>query len=127
MKKSIRKHPISPVVRAHKPEPAQDSLTLKPRKVGQWAEVGSRLKRIRYVLGYGDGQGKAFCQAYEINYNTWNAWETGQNLIVVPVACRVVDMLPGLSLDWIYRGRTDERFVLWKRLEAALDTPADLD
>jgi hypothetical protein len=98
----------------------------RPRKVGQWADVGQRLKRIRYVLGYGEGMGKAFAARYEINYNTWNAWETGQNLVVVPMACRLVDMLPGIDLDWIYRGRAEDvRLDLWRALEAAFEAPTD--
>ncbi len=70
-----------------------------------WAEIGARLAKIREAAGYKEQ--KAFAARFGFSMGQWNHWEQGMS-IPWPQAMKLVESLknqvPGLTLDWIYRG-----------------------
>lgn len=90
-------------------------------------DAGNRLFKIRFIAGFGeDGQQKAYAAEKQLNFpeKSYSHWETGRVPMPVRDALRLVDYLPGLTLDYIYRGDLD--FVtpeIGRRLRAAPDRP----
>jgi hypothetical protein len=65
---------------------------------------GERLKHLREVLGYPTQ--KAFSAALGIEFNRWNNIEL-KGPLSISVATKVVNRFPGLTLDYLYFGKTD--------------------
>ena len=90
-------------------------------------DTGNRLYKIRFIAGFGeDGQQKAYATESQLNFpeKSYSQWETGRIQIPVSYALRLIEYLPGLTLDYIYRGDLD--FVtpeMGRRLRAAPDRP----
>jgi len=61
-----------------------------------------RLKRLREVLGYETSQ--AFATFLDISAQRYNHFENGKPLSR-EVAFRLVQRVPGLTLDWLYFGK----------------------
>jgi hypothetical protein len=69
-------------------------------------DVAQRLKEIRAFMGY--PVAKEFAESVlNIGNTVWNTYETGQTLIVLPAAVKLISVCPGLTLDWIYFGRAE--------------------
>ncbi len=66
--------------------------------------VVARLKLLREVLGYISGAG--FAAFLGISPQRWNNFEVGKPLSK-DVALKLVRKVPGISLDWLYRGRAE--------------------
>ena len=68
------------------------------------AEVGKRLKAIRVVSGI---ERKEFVRRLAIGVLAdWNNYEDARMLLTVQIAAKLIDLVPGLTLDWIFFGRT---------------------
>lgn len=69
-------------------------------------DVGNRLFKIRFVLQKGPGpQGKFAKKYFKVeDGGTYSKWETGAQMLPVVQAVKILDHLPGLTLDWIYLG-----------------------
>lgn len=65
------------------------------------SEVAKRLQALRYHLA-GDSQ-TAFAARYDIEVKRWNNFERGFSLSK-PIALLLCQKIPGLTLDWLYRG-----------------------
>lgn len=74
-------------------------------------EIGRRLARIRFVLGFwGRGQQKKFADEFlNVANDLYSKWENGDGTPRVIYAVKIVESgrIPGLTLDWIYRGDYD--------------------
>lgn len=68
-------------------------------------EIGQRLKQIREHMGYSTADKQFAEDKMQVSGHSWYAWERGQIMIPVLVANRLVEICPGLTLDWIYRGQ----------------------
>jgi hypothetical protein len=66
--------------------------------------VGKRLKAIRLTAGT---DRKEFVGRIAVAIADWNSYEDARMLITAHVAAKVVDQIPGLTLDWIFLGRTN--------------------
>jgi DNA-binding XRE family transcriptional regulator len=67
--------------------------------------LGIRLYKIRFVLGLGtDGDQQKFAARIGVPKGTYNHWETGKGAPQVIQALRIIQQLPGLTLDYIYLG-----------------------
>lgn len=79
-------------------------------------EVASRLVRVRGL--YQENQA-AFARRLDISLARWNNFERGSPLSH-QIAVKLVRLVPGLTLDWLYLGKTDGLTVdLARRLETA--------
>jgi len=79
--------------------------------------VGKRLKAIRAVSGI---ERKEFVGRLGIGLADWNGYEDASMLLAPLSAAKVVELVPGLTLDWIYLGRSNGLDVdLHSRLVAA--------
>jgi transcriptional regulator with XRE-family HTH domain len=86
--------------------PAADTLT----------ELGRRLRDYREALTMNQAE---FAKGAGLAVNTYNQWEQGKKRPDVAGAARICDA-HGLTLDYIYRGKTDGLPVaIWKRLKRA--------
>jgi hypothetical protein len=65
--------------------------------------VGKRLKAIHTVTGI---ERKQFVERLGIGLADWNNYEGARMLVSVQVAAKLVERVPGLTLDWIFLGRT---------------------
>jgi hypothetical protein len=65
---------------------------------------GERLKHLRETLGYPTP--KAFSAALGIEFNRWNNIEL-KGPLSISVAMKVVNRFPGVTLDYLYFGKTD--------------------
>jgi hypothetical protein len=63
--------------------------------------VAKRLQALRYHLA-GDSQ-TAFALRYNIEVKRWNNFERGFSLSK-EIALHLCQRIPGLTLDWLYRG-----------------------
>lgn len=68
------------------------------------SEVAKRLRTLRYHLA-GDSQ-TAFTTRYGIDIKRWNNFERGFSLSK-EIALLLCQKIPGMSLDWLYRGKED--------------------
>jgi transcriptional regulator with XRE-family HTH domain len=79
--------------------------------------VGRRLKAIRLTSGI---ERKEFVTRLGIGFADWNNYEDARMLLAPLSAAKLVDLLPGLTLDWIYLGRSNGLDAdLHRRLAAA--------
>ncbi len=79
-------------------------------------ELASRLRLLRASTGR---SGPAFAEWIGIDYPRWNNYERGYPL-PTPIALILCQRVPGLTLDWIYRGRFEGMTLdLVRRLEVA--------
>lgn len=94
-------------------------MRLNPR------EIGNRLFKVRWVAGYGEeGQQQDFATEAKVPEKSYSHWETGRVAVPVQHALNLCEFLPGLTLDYIYRGGMD--YVppeLGRRLRKAPDRP----
>ena len=70
----------------------------------EFAEIGERLGRIRKV--FSDESQKAWAEKNRFNTTQYNNWEKGNRRIPVERALELCERY-GLTLDYIYRGRSD--------------------
>lgn len=97
----------------HKPQNILDSKnTLSPALFAEMAdnetggaesEVAQRLRTLRALKGL---SGPKFAEWLEIEYPRWNNFERGFPL-PAPIALLLCRRFPGLTLDWLYRGRLE--------------------
>ncbi len=66
--------------------------------------VGRRLKAIRAVA---EVEHKQFVGRLGIGLADWNSYEGARMLLSPHVAAKLVEHVPGLTLDWIYLGRSN--------------------
>jgi hypothetical protein len=66
--------------------------------------VGRRLKALRAVA-WTDHKG--FCAKCGIGLADWNNYEAANMLLPPNVGGKLVENIPGLTLDWLYLGRTN--------------------
>jgi hypothetical protein len=84
---------VKKVTKSTKPEPGEEIP-------GQ----SERLKRLR--LAYDYKTSTAFAAFLDVSVQRWNAFENGAPLSR-EVAFRLVQKISGLSLDWLYFGKTE--------------------
>lgn len=72
--------------------------------VAKGSESGRRLKHLREAFGYPTQT--AFCAALGVQLNRWNNIERGEPLSI-RVAMTIINRFPGLTLDYLYFGKTD--------------------
>jgi DNA-binding XRE family transcriptional regulator len=70
---------------------------------GPESEVAQRLRMLREMKGI---SGPKFAEWLDVEYPRWNNWERGYPL-PAPIALRLCRRFPGITLDWIYRGRLE--------------------
>ena len=66
--------------------------------------VGKRLKVIRTVSGI---ERKEFITRLGVGFADWNNYEDARMLVPPLSAGKLVELVPGLTLDYIYLGRTN--------------------
>ena len=66
--------------------------------------VAERLRLLRSLIS-GDSQ-TAFARVLEIDVKRWNNFERGHSLSK-DAAFKIVRKFPNVTLDWVYRGKTD--------------------
>lgn len=87
------------------------------KKTRQHREVGARVRLIRIVQGYETAE--EFAGVLGVKRARLTNIENGFPLSI-DVALRLVDAVPGLTLDWLYRDRSDFLTVdLARRIQAA--------
>lgn len=87
--------------------------------------VAARLKLLRRLVS-GDSQ-TAFARLLNIEVKRWNNFERGLPLSK-DAAFKIVRALPNVTLDWVYRGRTDGLPVrLQREIEEAGKTSTSAD
>jgi hypothetical protein len=79
-----------------------------------------RLKRLRKAYGFETST--AFAKFLDIGYVRWNAFENGAPLSR-EVAFLLVRKFSGVSLDWLYFGKTDAMPLELLRRLGELDPP----
>ena len=82
--------------------------------------IGNRLRRLRVARGYGTA--KAFAGYLNLRESRWNNLENGHPLRR-DVALLLVQKVPGLSLDWLYLGRSGGLSVQLARDLGLADAP----
>ena len=73
-----------------------------PRNRASHPEIARRLRRVREIYG---PSLTGFCQEYKFSASQWSNYESGFKPSLA-VAEQLVAQIPGLTLDWIYRGET---------------------
>jgi hypothetical protein len=68
------------------------------------AVVGKRLRALRSVAW---ADHKQFCGKCGIGLADWNNYEDGRMLLPPLSAGKLVENVPGLTLDWLFLGRTN--------------------
>jgi hypothetical protein len=76
-----------------------------PKKGRPYAAIGDRLERFRTEMLHVNQAGMA--QIADLGEGGWSVFQSGSRLITRDAAIRLCEEYPGLSLDWIYFGRTD--------------------
>jgi transcriptional regulator with XRE-family HTH domain len=66
--------------------------------------VGKRLKAVRLASGI---ERKEFVTRLGIGFADWNNYEDARMLVPPLSAGKLVELVPGLTLDYIYLGRTN--------------------
>lgn len=74
-------------------------MRLNPR------EIGNRLFKVRSVAGFDTQQD--FAAAARVPEKSYSHWETGRVKIPLEHALRLAEAVPGLTIDYIYRGKLD--------------------
>jgi transcriptional regulator with XRE-family HTH domain len=67
-------------------------------------EIGKRLRAIRLMMGMDQG---VFAERLGLAQNTYSQYETGERQISVNAANAVIDLIPNVTLDYIFRGETN--------------------
>lgn len=75
-------------------------------------------QRLRMLQDAYDMNGRQFAAHVGIDYKNWHNWISGLPL-PAPKALELCQRIPGLSLDWLYRGIVNEDMPL--RLARRLD------
>jgi hypothetical protein len=77
--------------------------------MARFQDVGNRLYQIRCIAGFGDDdQQKKFAEkVLRVKAGTYSVWEIGKGGMPVKHALDLVEYMPGLTLDFIYRGDLD--------------------
>jgi hypothetical protein len=97
---------------------ASTSTKAEPRE--EVPGQSERLKRLR--LAYGFETSTAFAAFLDIGFQRWNAFENGAPLSR-EVAFLLVRKISGLSLDWLYFGKTEALPLELARRLGELGTP----
>jgi transcriptional regulator with XRE-family HTH domain len=66
--------------------------------------VGKRLKAVRLASGI---ERKEFVTRLGIGFADWNNYEDARMLVPPLSAGKLVELVPGLTLDYVYLGRTN--------------------
>jgi hypothetical protein len=61
-----------------------------------------RLRLIRRLGGYASDA--ALVTALGITHSRWSNYLAGTYPLPIEIACTIVELIPGVDLDWIYRG-----------------------
>jgi hypothetical protein len=95
---------------------------MQDSRAGYSPDVARRLRVLREYIAPGLSM-RQFCANYNFGYTNWHNYEKGFS-VPNEVGLRIVEMVPGLSLDWLYRGRADgmahDLVMAFRRTEAAL-------
>lgn len=74
---------------------------------------GNKIKVL--VEAYGKEKGypeksymAKFCEDYDLNYNQWNAYSRGAQVIGTKIVQRLMEIFPDVDLNWLLRENTDE-------------------
>jgi hypothetical protein len=78
--------------------------TTRPQRVEEIPGQADRLRRLREAHAYETTA--AFARFLDLPITTYNAFENGAGLSR-QAAFRIVQRLPGVSLDWLYFGKPD--------------------
>ena len=70
----------------------------------KYKDIGDRLRAFREGTGY-DGH-KDFVSSTSITHNAYSEWESGTKRIGLNSALKLIKRHDGLTLDFIYRGKT---------------------
>jgi transcriptional regulator with XRE-family HTH domain len=84
--------------------PSSAAMTKRPTKEpseGPDSQRAERLKRVRSLLKYPTQ--KTFADALGIIPSRWSNFEAGAPLSI-EIAQKLVRLVPGLTLDWLYNG-----------------------
>jgi hypothetical protein len=76
----------------------------KPERVEEIVGQASRLRRLREAHGYATTA--AFARLLDLPITTYNSFENGAALSR-QASFRIVQRVPGLTLDWLYFGKPD--------------------
>jgi hypothetical protein len=87
---------------------------------GKDAPTAQRARALREALGYTTSN--AFAAFLGIGYQRWNHVENGHPL-AREIALLLVQKVPGLTLDWLYLGRTEGLPIALARALGVFDTP----
>lgn len=82
--------------------------------------VGERLRQLRHSYGFAKSSG--FAAFLGVSPTRWSNFERGLPLSR-DMASRLVQRIPGLTLDWLYRGRPEGLPLELARRLGALDEP----
>lgn len=91
----------------------------RPKKSSpaKWREIGKRIRAARDALGLSQ---VAVCKLIAMQPSAYNQWESGAVRPDPDNAERFCDAI-GVTLDWIYRGRTEGLPAsFWKQLGPAM-------
>lgn len=87
------------------------------------AQVSERMRQLREAIeGADKGSALRFSRRMDITDTRWNNVERGHPLSR-DLAILLVQKIPGLSLDWIYFGKTDALTVSLAEKLGELDAP----
>lgn len=76
----------------------------RPEAVGRDADTARRLRHLRETLGYNTA--KSFAEFLGLGNQRWNNVENGAPLSK-EIGFKLVQKVPGLTLDWLYFGKPD--------------------
>jgi DNA-binding XRE family transcriptional regulator len=82
--------------------PAERPAPLPVPQLPDPAVVGRRLRALRETLDPGLTQ-QAFAARIKVGQKAWNNYETGDRLINLLSALKLIGRYPGLTTDWIFR------------------------
>ena len=74
------------------------------KKGRPFSAIGDRLERFRTEILHVNQAGMA--QIADLSEGNWSVFQSGTRLITRDAAIRLCEEYKGLSLDWIYFGRT---------------------
>ena len=70
----------------------------------EYPEIGLRLKTLRHAMS--DLSQSAWATKHNFGVTQYNNWEQGVRRVPLEAAERLCERY-GLTLDWVYRGRSD--------------------
>lgn len=107
------------------PSPAMPKKELAPKRKAAPETIpgqGDRLRLLRTALGYETAS--SFAAFLGIIQQRYNAFENGSPLSR-EIAFRLVQKIPGLSLDWLYFGKAEGLPLELARRLGIIDTPGN--